>query len=181
MLPEGRFRYGRSSAGEWYRVCVVVARSVVVTGVFRGAGLVSLPRSEAFKSRDLTGYTRFMTTPPASRRRHGASGVHRRLKARGRLGVGHVSVPDGLIKSVRVAGVARKTRAVMSQPADVAPVASHDTVGGGTVATSLQSMAVSGEAIAPSVRGPIPMPPPQGSRRVNVSDRLVADRDEERW
>ncbi|MGX7824231.1 hypothetical protein ACTG9Q_03980 [Actinokineospora sp. 24-640] len=92
-----------------------------------------------------------------------------------------MSVPEGLIKSVRVAGVARKAKDVVSRRAEAALVASGGMVGRATAVTTLQSMAASGEAIAPSVRGPIPVPPPQGSRRVNVSDRLVADRDEERW
>ncbi|WP_258905087.1 hypothetical protein [Actinokineospora sp. UTMC 2448] len=92
-----------------------------------------------------------------------------------------MSVPEGLIKSVRVAGVALKAKDVVSRRAEAALVAPDGTAGRATVVTTLQSMAVSGEAIAPSVRGPVPLPPSQGDRRVNVSEQLAADRDEERW
>jgi hypothetical protein len=119
-----------------------------------------------------------MTTPPASRRRRGVSGIYRQLGSRGRSAVGNVAVPEGLIKSVRVAGAARRARAVVPGPADAAPVTSDSVLG---QATSLQSMVMAGEAIAPSVRGPVLLPSPQDGRGVNALEQLAADRDEERW
>jgi len=47
--------------------------------------------------------------------------------------------------------------------------------------SALDRLAATGRAIAPSVRGPVPLPPADGAEEIDVAAALVGDRDAERW
>lgn len=45
----------------------------------------------------------------------------------------------------------------------------------------LDQLVAAGRAIAPTLRGPLTVPPARGDERLDVAQALAADREEERW